>query len=245
MVIIGKIINERGEILMSIEEKVFKNEKLNKEKLLAFGFNKEGNSYKYSKEFMDGTFRADIYVDEAGNVSGKVYDLETGEEYTNFRIVDVVGEFVNTVKKEYIQILNEIKDNCFEKDYDSYDTKKEWLVPANPKYYDVMNAFNNQDIITWKQSNNINEGDIVYLYVAVPYSAIMFKCEVVETNIPYQYKDKNLSIKRVMKIKLLKRYKQDEFTFKKLKEYGIRAVRGPRSVTSKLSQKLNETKKAV
>lgn len=82
--------------------------------------------------------------------------------------------------------------------------------------------------------------EILYIYVAEPYSAIMFKCVVEETNIPYKYKDKNLSINKVMKIKLIKRYSKDEFTFKKLNEYEVRAIRGPRSITSKLSKKLNE-----
>ena len=340
---------------MNIEEKVFKKEKLNIEKLIAFGFVKEENLYKYSKEFMNGNFRADVFVDENGNVEGKVYDLEVNEEYTNFRIEGAIGEFVNTVKEEYIKILEEVRNNCFEKEYfvfkqsnriankiyekykvmpeflwdkfpehgvfrnkrsgkwfgiimnidkskiipnkegkievlnvklddktekylkqkgiylayhlskkswvsiilddtltdekimelieisyQNSDIKGEWLIPANPKYYDVINAFNDKDTITWKQSNNILVGDIIYLYVAEPYSAIMFKCEAVETNIPYEYKDKNLSIKKIMKIKLLKRYNQDEYTFEKLKSYGIRAIRGPRSVTEKLSKELNK-----
>ena len=342
---------------MNIEEKIFKKEKLNKKKLIKYGFKKQGEVYKYSKKFMNDNFRADIYINENGNVIGKVYDLEMEEEYTNFRIEDAIGEFVNTVKEEYIKILNEIKDNCFEKEYFIYeqsnkiagmiyekykvtpeflwekfpnygvfknkrsgkwfgiimnidkskiipeekgeieilnvklddevekylkqkgiypsyhlskkswvsiilddtlpdekimnlvnisfensDIKGEWIVPANPKYYDVINAFNNTDTITWKQSNNIMNGDIVYLYVAKPYSAIMFKCEVLETNIPYKYKNKYLSIKNVMKIKLLKKYKQNEFTFEKLNECGIKAVRGPRSVTSNLSKELNRKK---
>ena len=43
-----------------------------------------------------------------------------------------------------------------------------------------------------------------------------------------------------MKIKLLKRYKKNEFTFSKLKELGVMAIRGPRSVTNKLSKELNK-----
>ena len=40
--------------------------------------------------------------------------------------------------------------------------------------------------------------------------------------IPYDDEDKNLKITALMKIKLLKRYKRDEFTFERLKsEYGI------------------------
>ena len=63
----------------------------------------------------------------------------------------------------------------------------------------------------------------------------MFKCEVIETDIPYEYNNKNLSIK-----KLIKRYNQNVWTFKKLKEYGIKAIRSPRSITNKLSEALNK-----
>ena len=52
------------------------------------------------------------------------------------------------------------------------------------KYYDIINAFNKTDTIIWKQSNNIWAGDIVYLDVAAPISAILYKCEVLETDIP-------------------------------------------------------------
>ena len=69
------------------------------------------------------------------------------------------------------------------------EKSNEWIIPANPKYYDVIKAFNDNNIITWKQSNNIQVGDIVYIYVTSPYSAILFKCQAIEVNIPYEYKD--------------------------------------------------------
>ena len=75
--------------------------------------------------------------------------------------------------------------------------------------------------------------------MAAPISAILYKCEVLETDIPYEYKDKNVAMKKVMKIKLLKRYKQDKFTFEKLNKYGIKWVRGPRGLTDILSKDLN------
>ncbi len=68
-----------------------------------------------------------------------------------------------------------------------------------------MNAFNDTTTINWKQSNNIRKGDIIYIYIAEPYSAIMFKCEVIETGIPYKYKKSNVPIKQIMKIKLIKK----------------------------------------
>ena len=116
---------------------------------------------------------------------------------------------------------------------------KEWIIPSNPKYYDVIKAFEESDEIDWKQGAGIRIGDTIYLYVGAPVSAILYKCRVTETDTPYSYKDKNLTIKALMKIKLLKRYDKDEFTFKILNdEYAIFAVRGPRGVPFSLSEAL-------
>ena len=118
---------------------------------------------------------------------------------------------------------------------------KEWIVPANPKYYDIEHAFDNDKVINWKQGAGIKKGDVVFLYVASPISAILYKCKVTETDIPYDYQDDNLTIKVLMKIKLLKRYKQNQFTFDILKEeYGIYAARGARGVPHSLSIALNK-----
>ena len=340
---------------MSIEQEVFKRIKLDEKKLLPYGFKKESDIYKYSKTFMDNQFRADIYIDKNGNVYGKVYDIEMNEEYTNIRIEDAVGGFVNKVKEEYIKILKEISQNCFIAEYftfpqanriaklieEKYNVKpeflwekfpeygvfrnkregkwfavimnidkgkiiqnqkgeipiidikvnqnteeylkkkgiyeayhlnkknwitiilddtltdeeiiniiennveisnsqKEWIVPANMKYYDIINAFNSADNITWKQSSNILKGDIVYIYVGVPYSALMFKCIVKEANIPYKYKDENLSMSRIMKLKLIKKYQKEEFNLEKLKKYGIKSIRSQRKITNELSKELNK-----
>ncbi|SFK64842.1 Predicted DNA-binding protein, MmcQ/YjbR family [Lachnospiraceae bacterium KH1T2] len=116
---------------------------------------------------------------------------------------------------------------------------KEWIIPANPKYYDVEHAFDNADEIDWKQGAGIIKGDTVFMYVGAPVSAILYKCKVTEVDIPYNYEDKNLKIKALMKIKLQKRYQPDEFTFHRLKsEYGICAVRGPRGIPNSLSAAL-------
>lgn len=118
---------------------------------------------------------------------------------------------------------------------------KEWIIPANPKYYDVERAFDHADEIDWKQGKGIKTKDTVYLYVAAPVSAILYQCEVTETDILRKYQDENLNIESMMKIKLLKRYQPDKFTFDKLKqEYGIYAVRGPRGIPNSLSAALKK-----
>lgn len=118
---------------------------------------------------------------------------------------------------------------------------KEWLIPSNPKYYDIIHAFDDTEVIDWKQGAGIKKGDTVFMYVGAPVSAILYKCKVKETNIPYQYQDKNLTITALMKIKLLKGYDPGQFTFDVLKsEYGIYAVRCPRGVPNSLSEALEK-----
>lgn len=117
--------------------------------------------------------------------------------------------------------------------------EKEWLVPANPKHYDILHAFGGTDEIDWKQGRGIIVGDTVFLYVAAPVSAILYKCKVTKTDIPYDYSENGLTINALMKIKLIKRYQPDEFTLQLLKEeYGIYAIRGPRGITHSLSEAL-------
>lgn len=120
------------------------------------------------------------------------------------------------------------------------DKPIEWLIPANPKYFDVIDAFNKNDEIIWKQSSDVKKGETLYLYVGAPYSAILYKCQITATDIPYKYADANLKITRVMKIKKLKQYDKLLATFKVLKQFGLKAIRGPRFMPDTLSKWLNQ-----
>ena len=116
---------------------------------------------------------------------------------------------------------------------------KAWLVPSNPKYYDVVKAFNEAGEINWKQGKGIKKGDTVFLYVGAPISSILYKCLVTETDIPYEFRSDELTIKSLMKIKLQKRYEPGDFNFDRLgTEFGIFAVRGQRGVPKSLADAL-------
>lgn len=120
---------------------------------------------------------------------------------------------------------------------------REWIIPANPKYYDVEHAFDERRIIEWKQGKGIKAGDTVFMYVAAPVSAILYKCRVTETDIPCNDTGE-LRITALMRIKLLKRYRHTEFSFERLKnEFGIFAVRGPRGIPQELSDALTPSRK--
>lgn len=340
---------------MNIENEIFKKSKIDYDKLISYGFKMIDGKYIISKTILNSSFRVDVEISDIGIVKGKIIDLSFNEEYTNYRIENQTGEFASKIRKEFENILLDIKNSCTTTNYfitnqanrianlivekyndipkfawDKFpgygifknpnndkwyglimninkskidngneeveilnvklnedeighllnkkgfykayhmnkenwitilldDTIKdeeimnyieeshkfteqinEWIVPANPKYYDIINCFNDTDTIMWKQSNNINIGDLVYLYVADPYSAILYKCEVLEVNIPYEYEDKNLSMSKIMKIKLLEKFDEDKYTFEKLNKYGIKAIRGPRRMPEELSKVINK-----
>ena len=113
-----------------------------------------------------------------------------------------------------------------------------WLVPANVQYYDVIHCFDEKDTLLWKQSAYIHSGDIVYLYVGKPYSAILYKCSVLKTDIPYNYQDANIRMSRVMELQLLKRFREDSFTFAYLNSIGVKMVRGTRKLSREQWEKL-------
>ena len=224
---------------MSIENDIFKNYILDIKKLIGYGFKDNKTSFTYEKIFQDNEFKTIIEISRSGNITGKVLDLENNEEYLPLRVENQQEAFVKEIRYNYEQILNDICEKCFI-DPNSVVTPKSWIVPANPKYFDIIQAFKKNNEIIWKQSSNIKKGDIVFMYVASPISAILYKCVVTEVNIPYDYEDKNLRINKVMKIKLLKKYNKKFMTFEKLNNYGITAIRGQRSCPDNLCQVLNQ-----
>jgi len=114
-----------------------------------------------------------------------------------------------------------------------------WLVPANPKYFDLEEAYEEKEEILWKQSTSIHKDDIVYMYVAQPYGEIRFKTKVLEADIPYSY-NKEIRIKKVMRLQFLKKYEDHFFDAIALEEYGIRYIRGPRRMPDDLLKRIEE-----
>ena len=119
---------------MSLESEIFKKYIPNNNKLIKYGFKKYNNEYKFSRIFMNDTFRADIVIDGKGQVIGKVIEIELNEEYTNFRMENAIGEFANTVRDEYIKILRDIANSCFEKEEFIFEQTNRITKLINKKY---------------------------------------------------------------------------------------------------------------
>lgn len=59
----------------------------------------------------------------------------------------------------------------------------EWFISGNPKKYDCVNAFRDLRKIDWRQSTNVEAGDIVYIYVSGEEHAIRLKCKANKVDI--------------------------------------------------------------
>ena len=126
--------------------------------------------------------------------------------------------------------------------YNLVNNPNEWIIPANANYFDVISYFDNNKIVEWKQSTNILENDIIYIYVGAPYSKIMYKCRAIKVNILYNYSDNNIKMKKLMQLEVINKYNKDILTFKKLNELGIKSIRGPRKISKKVSDEISKVK---
>ncbi len=116
--------------------------------------------------------------------------------------------------------------------------RREWLVPSNTKYCDMERLFDRSDTTLWKQTSRVSVGDTVLLYVGAPVSAVLYRCRVLEADIPYDYTEGALTIRRAMRLKLIHRFERDELSAGVLSDYGVSSVRGARGVPEELSERV-------
>ena len=350
----------------TIESKFFKHYRPDFVRLEAFGFRKSGEEYLWSSPFLDGAFLAELTIHEDGNVSGRVLDADTEEEYLPIRNRMQFGGFVGAVRDAYDDLLAEVADGAFrpvdfvleqsnriaglirevygdapEFPWEKYpgnaifrhqqnekwyaalltvdkgklegtreslgevevlnlkmpteeipeltkrpgiytawhmnkkhwisvildDTLEDqpvmelvarshsltaggkgsgkkvqgdsWIIPANPKYYDVAAGFAGGRTIWWHQHTAVKTGDTVFIYYGVPYSAIMFRCRVLEAGVPLEGTDLRPdeikpSHKQFMRLALMETYPKDRYPLSFMKAHGGSAIRSARRLPAEL-----------
>ena len=114
---------------------------------------------------------------------------------------------------------------------------KEWIIPANPNYFDLDHAFEQRDEIHWKQTAKMMIGDLVYIYYGAPYSQIRYLCRVTAIDIPADIEGK-VRIRKMMKIKKLYYYDHDKISRSVLRKFGVVSVRGPRFIPPELAAEI-------
>lgn len=125
---------------MDIESTIFKKCKVDFNKLVSYGFKLENNVYIYYQNILNNSFEVIIEIYENGTVKGKIMDLNFNEEYTNYRINDACGDFVGGVRENFINILKDIKNKCFNENF-FIGEQANRLTYFVEKYYMVIPEF--------------------------------------------------------------------------------------------------------
>lgn len=106
----------------------------------------------------------------------------------------------------------------------------EWIISGNLKKYDLAGAFRALGKVDWKQSTNVSEGDIVYIYISDSVQAIRFKCRATKVDIQVpDIDDKEFNVSgeydgtygRYMELEMLEEFSDSVFPRKSLENYGF------------------------
>lgn len=358
---------------MSIESEVFNRKRADISQLEPYGFKKTKEDYVYETGLLDDQFRAEISVDLQGRLTGRLFDLDTEEEYLPVHTNLSAGGFVGRVREEYRAVLEDICSKCFTKVAFIYDqsnriagaikdkwqvdpefpwekyegngifktaaagrwfagiftvafgkleiedddnhhheadeiveiinlkiapedmeemvkrpgicrgwhmNKKHWIsamlddrlrdeqlislvershdlvsgakatdyvrsdswiIPSNPRVYDIDAGFAREGIIEWHQHNDIRQGDELYIYSAAPNSAIMYRCRVVESNMEYEgmFKESK-GYSRAMRLELIEKYPKEKYPLSFMREHGSGPVRSARRMPQKLLEAMKK-----
>ncbi|HFR3701259.1 TPA: MmcQ/YjbR family DNA-binding protein [Streptococcus suis] len=108
-----------------------------------------------------------------------------------------------------------------------------WIVPANPKYYDIDAEFRENKVVYWPQKSTIQAGDIVAIYVTAPVQAIRYVCRVLGANLENHGESDIPTEKKLMQVELIAQLSDEVLPRSRIMDLGVRAVRGPRRLTKK------------
>lgn len=144
------------------------------------------------------------------------------------------------------ELVSESRNLVGPKSFVSTEGPDYWVIPANPKVFDIDSEFAENKVVYWKQKAIIQAGDIVAVYITAPVRAIRYVCRVLDAQLDNDlYPDE--ASKKLMRVELIHTFSDDQFSIETMKRLGVKAVRGPRRLTKELrdavAKKLGVSKK--
>lgn len=116
-----------------------------------------------------------------------------------------------------------------------------WIIPANPKFYDIDKEFAEHQLIDWTQKGKIAVGDYVFIYITAPIRAFRYVCQVIERDLKTSTYLGARDVKAYMRLKLIRQFEDSTYPVAFLAEHGVKTVRGPRRMTKELRQVMAKT----
>lgn len=118
---------------MKTENLFFMRKRVDNDKLLAYGFTKNKESFYYQTKLLDEQFLMEVYINN-GEVQTRLLDIENECEYTLHIVSSAQGKFVGEVRTAYGNVLSDIRDKCFIDDVFKSDSAKAVIQYVSHKY---------------------------------------------------------------------------------------------------------------
>ena len=158
--------------------------------LLKCGFIKEEQRYIYKSKIYNSQFEM-IMEYENGDITSKLIDVSTQEEYILVDVQEATGEFVGKVREEYENKLNYIIDECTVKNVFKNSQTRQVIKYIKKKYGDdleyLWEKFDNNAI--WRNKYN---SKWYGLLVSLPKSKIGIKSEEMTEIIDLRYQKESI-----------------------------------------------------
>lgn len=136
-------------------EKEFIKRTINYKKLTNYGFKKQENEYSYKTKILKGDFEVHIVLSKDNQYS-KIIDIENNTEYSLVDVEDAVGEFVGKVRQEYEKVIENVLNECTEKENFKSSQAKEIIQYIKQKNKDELEflweKFDN--VAIWRNKQN-------------------------------------------------------------------------------------------
>ena len=121
-----------------MDNSIFKNRKCNFKSLKKYGFRLKNSIYSYETDIMNSEFHLTVEINKSEEISTKLIDNQTKEEYLLHKNENLTGSFIGEVREEYEQILNDIAENCFSFEAFKTDAAKKIITYIKEKYGDEL-----------------------------------------------------------------------------------------------------------
>ena len=83
------------------------------EKLTAYGFEKDGSIFRYSREIRGGEFTLTLEIGEDGAIGTELIEKETGEEYVLYK-TNASGAYVGGIRAAIGEVVGDVTRKCYE-----------------------------------------------------------------------------------------------------------------------------------
>ena len=115
-----------------------KDKKIDFKKLEEFGFKLKDNSYHYNTFLLKNQFKMTVKINLDNSIFTEIIDTETNEPYILHLLEIKRSGYSEKVYKEYSEVLEKIKKECFEDEIFKANYTKEIIAYVKNKYGDKL-----------------------------------------------------------------------------------------------------------